>query len=242
MTPRLVAAALATAFALGACNEEPHAPYQPGGPFGRFRFVNAAPDTATDTTRTRLDVYLAGTGVATSLAYRGGTPYAPVLEGSWPLRARKTVDTTVTVIDESFTVAASTDYTILATDSQPSISTLTLIDINTAPAGDSARIRVVHASPGLGSVDVYVTDTSAALTAETPDVAAFSFQTASGYLTIPVGMHRVRFTATGTKTPVLLDVTGTALPAFTRGQIRTVVALDRIRGGAPFTAAVLADR
>jgi hypothetical protein len=241
MTPRLTAAAVATALALVACNKEPHAPYQTGGPTGRFRFVNAAPDTATDTLRVRLDVYLAGQGVATSLAYRGATAYATVLAGTWPLRARKTVDTTVVVIDETFSPAAGVDYTILATDSQPAAATLILTDVNAAPAGDSAKIRLVHASPGLDTVDVYITAPAADLTTETPDVVNFAFQNTSAYFTMPIGTQRVRFTSPGTTT-VLLDVTGTAFPALARGQIRTVVALDRSRGGGPFTSVVLTDR
>ncbi|HEV8303966.1 MAG TPA: DUF4397 domain-containing protein [Gemmatimonadales bacterium] len=240
MTPRL-AAAVATALALVACNKEPHAPYQTGGPTGRFRFVNAAPDTASDTLRVRVDVYLAGTGVATNLGYRGATTYATVLAGPWPLRARKTVDTAVVVINETFTAAAGVDYTIFAADTQPAVTTLILTDVNTAPAGDSAKVRIVHASPGLGAVDVYITALGADLAAETPDVANVAFRDASAYFTVPIGAQRVRFTTPGTKT-VVLDVTGTAFPALARGQIRTVVALDRLRGGAPFTFVALADR
>ena len=240
MTPRL-ATAVATALALVACNKDPHAPYQTGGPTGRFRFVNAAPDTATDTLRVRLDVYLASTGVATNLTYRGATTYATVLAGAWPLRARKTVDTAIVVINETFSPAAGDDYTIFATDSQPAVATLILTDVNTAPAGDSAKIRIVHASPGLGTVDVYITAPAADLTTETPDVANVAFRDASAYFTVPIGAHRVRFTTASTKT-VLVDVTGTAFPTLARGQIRTVVALDRLRGGAPFTSVVLADR
>jgi hypothetical protein len=140
-----------------------------------------------------------------------------------------------------FTPAAGVDYTIVATDSQPAVTTLILTDENTAPAGDSAKIRIVQASPGLGPVDVYITAPAADLTTETPDIITFAFQDASAYFTVPIGAQRVRITTAGTKT-VLVDVTGAAFPALTRGQIRTVIALDRLRGGAPFTFVVLADR
>jgi hypothetical protein len=241
MTLRLAHAALAVALALPACNEAPHDPYQPGGPFGRFRFAHAAPDTAADTMRIRLDVYVAGTGVATNMAYRSATAYAPILAGTWPIRARRTFDTSAVLITENLTIAQGVDYTVLATDTLPTVATLVLTDTNTAAAGDSARIRVVHASPAMGATDVYITSPTADLTAESPDISGLAYPGAAAYLTVPIGTHRVRFTTAATKT-VLLDVTGMPFPALTRGQVRTIVALDRSRTGAPFTFAVLADR
>lgn len=201
---------------------------------GRLRFVHASPDTARAKT---VDVQVAGVPVAAAMAYKAATSYVLVLEGQREVVFRKSADST-TVFSLTLAVSASTDYTVLSTGLGTDLLPLTVIDTNAAPAGDSVRIRVVHAAPAAGNVDVYITTPTASLTTETPDASNVAHRAASGYFTLGVGAYRVRLTPTGTKT-VSLDV---SIPSLAAGRIRTVVALDKAGGGAPLTSATLADR
>lgn len=232
---RLVHGALLVAGAVGlaGCGEDGAGPTAAPA-VGRLRFVHASPDTARAKT---VDVRVERVPVGAAIAYKAATSYVLVREGQREVVFRKSADST-TVFSLTLAVSASTDYTVLSTGLGTDLLPLTVVDTNTAPAGDSVKIRVVHAAPAAGSVDVYVTTPTASLTAETPDASNVSFRAASGYFTLGVGAHRVRFTPTGTKT-VSLDV---SIPSLTAGRIRTVVALDKAGGGAPLTSATLADR
>jgi len=226
---------------LTCCRPEDPAAFAPPAEVGRLRVINASPDTAQDTLRVRMDARVDGVVIAVNLAYRGAAGYFTALPGARQLLVRRTKDTTVVFLQAPVTVAANTDYTVLATGLAPDLSGLVVTDDNTAPTADDAKLRLINASPTMGGADVYVTSPTANLAVEAPDVPNLVFRAASAYFTLPAGAYRVRFTTPGTQT-VLLDVTGTALPALVRGQIRTVVALDRARGGTPLTSVVLADR
>jgi hypothetical protein len=118
-----------------------------------------------------------------------------------------------------------------------------LTDDNAAPAAGEAKLRVVHAAPSGGPVDVYVTAPDVVdITAVAPTLTTVTFRSASAYLPLAAGARRVRVTGGGTKT-VLLDTTApaVALP-LAAGQIRTVLVLDKPGGGQPLQAAVLVDR
>jgi hypothetical protein len=58
-----------------------------------------------------------------------------------------------------------------------------------APRQDDAMVRVVHASPDAGTVDVFV-DGSALLT-------NFTFGTVSGYVSVPAGPHKIQVAPAG---------------------------------------------
>jgi hypothetical protein len=226
---------LFVALALAACDATSDTGFAPPAQAGRLRVVNASPDTArARTVNARID----GVPLAANLAYKGVTTYALTLAGTRAIAARKTADTSIVVFDTTVTIADATDYSVLVTGTGSDVRALVLADTNAAPPSGSVRIRVLHASPGMGPVDVYVAAPGADLTAETPDATNLAFRAATTYLTLPAGSHEVRFTTTGTKTVVL---TGPTL-ALTGDQIRTVVALDAAGGGMPFTFATLNDR
>jgi hypothetical protein len=58
-----------------------------------------------------------------------------------------------------------------------------------AAAGGDAMVRVLHASPDAGPVDVYVNSTT------TPAIEDFAFATLTGYLNLPAGAHDFRVCA-----------------------------------------------
>lgn len=68
-----------------------------------------------------------------------------------------------------------------------------------ASAADTAKVRVLHASPDAPAVDVYLDDAIVGPLTNVP------FGTISGYLDIPAGAHNVKVYATGTTTGAVID-------------------------------------
>jgi hypothetical protein len=231
----LFVSALLAAVTTAACRPEDPNPVSPPGATGRLRFVHASPDTA----RARnVNVRIDGTAWLANQPYKVASPYVLVLPGARQVDARKTQDTTIVIFSQPVSVAVSTDFTLMTSGIAPDLAALVLTDDNAAPAGDNVRLRVVHASPGTGAVDVFITIPSADLATETPDATNLGFRAATAYVTLPIGSYRVRWTTPGTTT-VLGDTTTASL---TQGQVRTVVMLDRAGGGTPSTYAILSDR
>lgn len=236
MTARLLLlGALAGATTLAACSDSTTTGPRKTADAGRVRFVNATTDTAVAKT---LAVRVDDVPLTASVAYGAATAYVPTYVGARHFVGRR-ADVAVAnpAFDATVTVAQPADYTVLATGSGSDLSLLTLADVNSAPPTDMAEVRVVDAAAG--SVDVYVTTTTADLATSTPVATALPFRGATPYVTVPAGAAtRIRVTATGTTT-VLLDVTTAKLLA---GQIRTIVALEKAGGGSPLTSATLVDR
>ncbi|HEU5175752.1 MAG TPA: DUF4397 domain-containing protein [Gemmatimonadaceae bacterium] len=224
---RGIALAAVLAIATTGCDDDPTAP----AATAELRVVHASPDAP------NVDVLVDGATALTNVAYRGVSAYLDVPAGTRALAVRPT-GTTTNVISANATVAAGDAYTVLATGLVASIAPLVLEDDRTAPAAGSVRLRLVHASPAAGAVDIYVTAPTADLATTSPTLSNVPFRAASSYLEVPAGTYRVRITPTGSKT-VALDVNNVALAA---GQVRTAVAVDAPGGGAPLSAILLADR
>jgi hypothetical protein len=226
--PTLTLALLAT-FAVAACSDDDNvtAPVTTA----RLRVVHASPDAP------NVDVLVDNTPALTNVAYKVASNYLDVPSGSRNLKVRATGTTTV-VIDGNSTLAEGVFYTVLATGRVASIAPLVLTDDQTSPASGNIRLRLVHASPTAGNVDIYVTAPSADIATATPTLANVPFRAASGYLEVPAGTYRVRIAPAGTRT-VAIDVNNVVLVA---GQVRTAVAVDAPGGGAPLGAILLADK
>lgn len=225
-TPAL-ALALLGAVALGGCDDDD--PTSPATT-AQLRVVHASPDAP------NVDVLVDGAAALTNVPFGAASAYLNVPAGTRELQVRAT-GTTTTVIDADAQLVAGDAYTVLATGLVANIAPLVLEDDLALPATGNAKVRLVHAAPGAGTVDIYVTAPTADLATATPTLAAVPFRAASDYLQVPAGTYRVRVTPTGTKT-VAIDVNAT----LAAGQVRTAVAVDADGGGAPFGALLLADR
>jgi len=225
--PRLAAMLLAS-LALAACDDDddPTAPVATA----QLRVVHASPDAP------NVDVLVDDAAALTNVPFKAASEYLSVPSGARNLKVRAAGTSTV-VIDQNATVVEGRAYTVLATGRVASIAPLVLEDDLTNPASGNIRLRLVHASPTAGNVDIYVTSTTADLAMTTPTLSNVTFRAASSYLEVPAGTYRVRITPSGTKT-VAIDVNNLVLTA---GQIRTAVAVDAPGGGAPLGAILLAD-
>ena len=194
----------------------------------RVRVVHASPDAP------NVDVVLDSKTVLSNVAYKTASSYLTIKAGQHTAKVN-VAGTQTTVITESGVFAGKSDTTILAVDKVANITGLVLTDNNTPPTSGNVKVRVIHASPSAGNVDVYVTAPGGALTA--PTLTNVAFKAVSDYLSVAAGSYQVRVTPTGTKN-VVID-SGTV--ALTAGQIRTVVALDADATGTSFTAIILPD-
>ena len=201
----------------------------------RVRVVHASPDAP------NVDVLLDNKVVLTNVAYQTASPYLTIKAGQHTAKINPTGSTS-SVITAQATFAGRTDTTILAVGKvagtgDQALTALVAVDDNTPPTSGNVKVRVIHASPSAGNVDIYVTAPAAVLT--TPTLGNVSYKTVSSYLSVPVGDYEIRVFPAGsptTGTPVI-DATAT----FTAGQIRTVVALDANSTGSAFTAIILPD-
>ena len=227
--PTLALALLAT-FAVAACDDDDD---DVTGPVttAQLRVVHASPDAP------NVDVLVDNAAVLTNVAYKAASSYLEVPAGSRNLKVRATGTSTV-VIDQNGTLAQNSFYTVLATGRVASIAPVVLTDDQTSPASGNVRLRLVHASPTAGNVDIYVTAPTADIATATPTLANVAFRAASNYLEVPAGTYRVRITPAGTKA-VAIDANNVAIVA---GQVRTAVAVDAPGGGAPLGAILLADK
>jgi hypothetical protein len=194
-----------------------------------LRMVNATPDGPP------LDLYAYGSRIVTNLPYATSTSYIPVGTGPANVKIVGTGDS-IGLATTSTTFAAGHAYTVLAIGKIATLQALVATDSNTAPIGDSARLRVVHASPSMPAVDVYQAPLGSPMSSN-PIYRGLSFDQVSTYVTVPAAPSEIIFTPAGSLT-IAVDDTLAALPP---GAVRTIILLDKQGGGTPAMAKNLAD-
>lgn len=194
----------------------------------QIRAMNAVPD------ETSINVLLDGSNIASSVAYGAANNYSETKSGSRHLQAQPTSSTT-TIVDQTITLAGGTNSTIIISNFSSNGSAIVLTDDATAPTTGNIKLRIVNASPGLGTSDVYVVPPNTNLNSVSPSVNALGFQSASNYLSLTAGTYFVAFTPQGSKFAVLFAGPFT----FNAGQNRTIVGINNSSGG--FATATLND-
>lgn len=195
------------------------------------RVVHASPDAP------NVDVLVDGAVVLSNVPFRGVRGYLEVNGGGRRVQVNP-VNTTTSAITEVLTLDKTRAYTVLAVDRVSQLAPLVLVDDRSAPAAGQIKVRLVHAAPSAGLVDIYVTAPDASLASATPRLAGVAFKADSGYLDLPAGTYRVRITPAGTKT-VVIDSGAQPLPA---GTVLTAVAVDPLRNTSAYDALLLNDR
>jgi hypothetical protein len=196
----------------------------------QLRVVHASPDAP------NVDINLDGKNVLTNVAYKTASDYLNVKAGTHTIKVYP-AGTTTAVINATVTLVKNSYTTVAAVDFVANIQPKVLDDNNTPPTTGNIKLRLFHAAPSAGNVDIYVTTPDTDLSTVSPNLTDVPFLTVSEYISTTAGAYRVRITPTGTKT-VAIDSGSVTLTA---GQIRTAVALDNTGGGAPFGAIVLND-
>jgi hypothetical protein len=145
-----------------------------------------------------VDVYVNGDPILTDVAYTTVSGYLSLPAGTQQVTVYATGDTTSPVIDTPVELAAGGAYTVAAVGlvADDSLSAQVYEDVLRDPASGNAKVRVVHASPDAGPVDVIPRGGQAL-------VSGLTFPEASPYADVPAGTYTLDVNAAGTKRTAL---------------------------------------
>ncbi|WP_113906930.1 DUF4397 domain-containing protein [Aliidiomarina celeris] len=178
-----------------------------------------------------VDVLVNGDVAIPSLEFLDFAGYVNLPAAAYDIQVTPAGANDTVVIDvEGLPLTNAQAYTVLAVGSltDGTIGPAVLEDENRRVATESI-VRIVHASPAAGEVDIYVTATADIADAE-PAFAGVDFDAAAlqttGNVSLMPGEYYVTVTAAGTKTaaigPLLLDFAG--------GGLYTAIAVDPSEG------------
>lgn len=203
----------------------------------RFRYVQAAAVPPGN-----VDVEIDSKTVLTSIGF-GQTPtYQKVSSGSHTVGIFLTGTTTNPAFSGTVSFPSG-DTTLLSVNPFSSIALTPFTDDNTVPASGDFKLRIIHASPTSGNVDLYIITPPGSIAGLSPQKQNLGFSSsgsgsATSYFSFAAGNYEVVMTQTGTQNPISgLDATYT----FAAGQIRTIVILDNSLGGGPWSQLELSD-
>mgnify|MGYP001546949629 FL=1 len=132
---------------------------------------------------------------------------------------------------------AGTTTDVLAVNLLASIEALVLSD-DRRQVATNAKVRIIHASPSAGNVDIYVTAPDADITAETPLLTDVPFKANTGYLSLAAGDYEVNVTPAGDNTTVAIGPV--PLTVLDSG-VYTAIARDPLPGANEFALELLLD-
>ncbi len=152
--------------------------------------------------------------------------------GDYGLSVTATGDPATVPLQFDLSTAKGDELTAIVTGfafTTPAIQALPLIT-STRSVFTEAKLRVVHASPSTGNVDVYLladgTDFNAAST--TPSLPAVPYGADSGILSVAPGLYDVYVTPAGNKSVVAIEVQNFPLSG---GDVLDVIARDPAANG-----------
>ncbi|MFM8566327.1 MAG: DUF4397 domain-containing protein [Gemmatimonadota bacterium] len=229
----------ALVFGVTGCQEKEFGPFTTEiPPLAFVRYINALPDTNNTTVRwvdqleftpmSFLNVPFRGLAQGNYQGLEAGSrrfkvfTYDPNLASS----GNGLGATTAQLADTAFAFQAGKYYTILHMGCYRSplpagcqAARVLIIDDNVPAANTSVQVRVIHAAPGAGNVDIYATAAAnTSLVGATPVASGVGVTNGStvgisAYLQRATGAFALQIAATGTTT----SLAGTAAPAGTAG-------------------------
>lgn len=171
------------------------------------------------------------------LPYGESTDYLGINAGE-PIVKIYTLDGSEPIIEENVDISKKQNYSLFLVNPVDAIATLVTEDDDSKPERGRVRVRFVHAAPGLGAVDIYVTAPGASIAGIPPTLAGVPYLGVSAYLDAAEGTYEVRITPAGTKA-VAIDTGAVELPS---QSVSTGVAIGDPDAGAPLGALLLDDR
>jgi hypothetical protein len=240
----IIGLALLTA---GACRTEPlDAPVRSVTPAGSWTAPSAR--QAADRDRallrvlsalpglSRVDVFVEIQKIASGVEYKSITPYVEVAAGRQSVRLRPAgLDTAEPLAEQTERLHAGQHYTVLimpGEENGPAAALRVLEDPMAAPDGDSATLRVVHASADAGRLDVYMAGREQVL------ASGLEFQAASAFSDVRPSLAALELRPPQ-RTETMLRVPDLRISG---GGMYTVVVIGRTRIEPPLETLVLEDR
>ncbi len=185
-----------------------------------------------------VNILVDGAVVASNLGYGSATAYLTVKSGSRHVQAVP-VSGGSPIIDQTLSLTASSNQTLLITGTSSSIHTVVLADGGTTATTGDGHVRVFNASNTMVASDVYIVPPGTSLVGVTPvtKTTPLGFDGNTDYQLVPVGNYEVFLTVPNTTTVNLgtgpLNLSGT-------NSNQTVVVFDAATGG--FTYILFSDQ
>lgn len=231
---KLGAALAMSAALLAACSDDDDDITDPEPGVASVRVVHAA-----GAAPAVLNVDVGDQSGATNVMFGNAAERFDVEEGDWTFSVISPEgEAPVTLFDTTRTLVEDERLSFFIVGETDAFSSMILADDQSPPEAGNFRVRVIHASPGAGEVDVYITEPGA----ELADAVAVLENAAYGEVATPAemaaGSYQVRIVASGTE-DVLVDLGTMDLGV---DAIRSLVITDpQVAGSAPAHAFVLAD-
>lgn len=213
-----------------------------GSSSSQVRVVDAIPDAPVS-----FDVAINGKNVFTGVSFESIEPasgYQKISSGSATVEVFQTGTTTAVIPSTSFSLSASSQYTVIATGfysatQPPNVPTaVQFTDNNSAPTSGNVEFRIIHASPSSPTVDVYIVPPGTDITqVNPPTISGLTYQQASTYQSLAAATYSVIVTTSGSKQEIIFPQDY----GLTAGQIRTLVLVDNPGGGNPPSWMLLSD-
>ncbi len=176
----------------------------------QVRLLNASP------AYTSLDLYANKTDDDTDQQRAAGVEYDTVSgytqldSGTYNVKFKRSGATSTLQTASSQQLADDTHHTFVAFGTTGHFSAVRVGDDVTAPDNGRVKVQVLNGAEA-GSLDVYLTESSASLDDATPVVAAVGAGTASSVATIDSGDYRLRVTGASESGDLRLDVANITL-------------------------------
>lgn len=197
----------------------------------RLRVLHASPDAPV------LDVLIDGLLAFSGISFGSATDYVSLGEGARRIRASESGDP-ASIIDVRYTLLDNKQYSFVVADYAANIKAWLVEDEDVSTDVGKFKVRLLHAAPGAGALDIYMGDQDQNLRSAEPQKSNVPFGGITNYFGLNEGEYRTRITPHGARAP-LID---TGPVRFFARQIRTIVAIDAPGGGTPFRAILMQDR
>lgn len=159
-----------------------------------IRVVHASPDVGT------VDVFVDGNKMLSSFQYATVTGYVPLPAGQHKVQvALIGKGPGASVISQMISMQAGQAYTVAALGTMASGFSLQVFTDNNMVAGNIAKVRVYHLSPGTGTVNVTASNGSV--------VDGLAYPQASNYITVTPGSYTLNITPTQANTTFPVQAT-----------------------------------
>ena len=201
---------------------------------GSLRLINAT------RTHASLDLYQNSSLAMSATQVDTVSGYADVTVGSPALQLNDAGSSTA-LLSTSTTITSGQHYALLAYESGGALKTAVLTEDFSAPTSGTGQLRIYDTAVDAGALDVYITDPATDLSTVSTTTTAFSAQTyaqSSSLLPYAPGTYRVRVTASGNKSQVLLDMPAVAIA----DQQIVTIALTPTSGGILLDGSMLSQQ
>ncbi|GAA5187271.1 DUF4397 domain-containing protein [Ferrimonas gelatinilytica] len=193
------------------------------------RVVHASPDAPA------VNVLVDDAVALTDVPFPAASGYLGLAEGAHNVKVEPSAAPGTYVIDADVELVKNTAYTVLAINEVANIAPLVLTDDRRRIATE-VGLRLIHASPTAGEVDIYV-GADNDISDEEPAFTAVPIGAETGRVALPAGTYYVTVAPTGTKEGAI----GPLMLELEAGKLYTAVARDEVGGGLPLGVILLDD-